>query len=80
MSKAAMVERVEMIAESDGRSGKEADCGAAMTRAMDRYPGALPLDSRDLDHLALAYWQHYAAGVKHPEEATDVTLRRWQGE
>lgn len=69
---AAQVELVEMRAEHRARKGMAPDPGDAITSAMRRFPGEV-----DPQLLSLRYWMHYAAGVSHPEEATDVTLRWW---
>jgi hypothetical protein len=70
---AHQVELVEMRAEHRARHGMSPDPGDTIIAVMDRYPG----HHIDPQLLSLRYWMHYAAGVKHPDEATDVTLRRW---
>jgi hypothetical protein len=75
-NRAAQVERVEQLAEHHARSGKEPEAGGAVIEAMERYPDGDPQP----DLLIMRYWMFYAAGVKHPTEAADVTVRRWREE
>lgn len=72
--RAAMVERVEMAAEHDGRTGQPPNPEDAIAEAVHRYPE----ESGSLDLLHVRYWMFYAAGVADPDEAADVTLRRWR--
>ncbi len=77
---AAMVERMEQIGEHRGRNGLDPNHAEALDQVMRRFPDGRPLVGDDVTLLFLRFWMHYAAGVKHPEEATDVTLRAWRGE
>lgn len=79
-ARAAMVERMEQIAEHRGRLGQPPGHTDALDQVMGRFPDQLPLNTHDVDLLMMRFWMHYAAGVSHPEEATDVTLRIWRGQ
>lgn len=73
-ARAAAVERVEMMAEHDGRTGKPPNPEDAILEVMSRWP----MGDHSLDLLHLRYWMFYAAGVADPDEAADVTLRFWR--
>ena len=91
---AALIERVEMIAEGDASAGRAPNAQAAIREAVSRYTPAVDrayaelhpgLASRDYpsshqrEILAERYGLFYGAKMSELEEAADVVVRRWRG-
>lgn len=76
-SRAVMVEAIEKKAEHHGRTGQDLDLAGAIFEVMEKHHTG-GLDTRKLlDLLENRYLLFYAAGLKDPDEAADVTVRRW---
>ncbi len=72
---AAIVEHVEMSAETYGRRGYKPDPVGAIRKAQRRH--AHQLGKGELRLLEMRYWMFYAAGLYDPDEASDCVIRRW---
>ncbi len=80
MKRVQLVEKIEQRGEHDGRNGRTPN----FMEAYWRLNAGVTATGKQLDELlqllSIRYWMHYAAGLADPEEATDVTLRRWRDE
>lgn len=73
--RAARVEFVEAHAEQDARLSRGYQVERAIEEARRRFP-ATTVEGEERELLSLKYWQHYAAAIADPGEATDATIRR----
>ncbi len=72
---AAVVEQVEMSAETRGRRTLKPDPVGDIQRAQKRH--SHQLERGELRLLEMRYWMFYAAGLYDPDEAADCVIRRW---
>ncbi len=72
---AAVVEHVEMSAETFGRRGYRPDPVGAIKKAKRRQEAEL--GPADIKLLKTRYWMFYAAGLYNPDEASDCVIRSW---
>lgn len=75
---AAVVERVEMMAEHRGRRRMVPEPHREIPQAGQKFD-YLPNED-ELHILNARYWMFYAAGLYDQDEAADLTIRRWRGE
>ncbi len=71
---ARIVERVEVMAENQGRRRMMPTPTAHIRGVLNGHQAS----KVDLGVLEKRWWIFYAAGLYNPEEAADVTLRRWR--
>jgi hypothetical protein len=72
---AALVERVEALAEHDAEQGRGFDPERAIAQALERYPG-VELDAERRELLRRRHRIFWSAAAEHPDEAGDVVVRR----
>jgi hypothetical protein len=72
---AAIVEHVEMSAETYGRRSIRPDPMGAVRKAQRRHD--YELKPTEIRLLKMRYWMFYAAGLYDPDEASDCVIRGW---